>query len=61
MGYDFATMDNIYPKVRPYWKSRLPRQHFYLLDPYFANHTQAFAFLNATRDATPACNSAQWS
>ena len=22
---------------------------------YFANHTSAFAFLNATRDATPAC------
>ena len=56
MGFTFATYDNIYTPVKLYWKAS-PAQPTIggFFGPYFANNTMAFAYLNATRDATPAC------
>ena len=48
-------MDNIYPLSSLYWqKAHSPNMSAFYA-PYFANHSQAFAFLNKSRDETPAC------
>ena len=49
-------MDNIYPLSSLYWqKGHSPNMSAFYA-PYFANHSQAFAFLNKSRDETPACH-----
>ena len=51
-------MDNIYPLSSLYWqKGHSPNMSAFYA-PYFANHSQAFAFLNKSRDETPACRTA---
>ena len=53
--YEFQSMDNIYPLSSLYWqKGHSPNMSAFYA-PYFANHSQAFAFLNKSRDETPAC------
>jgi hypothetical protein len=58
MGFKYASMDNIFPQVKLYWKASgaggLSIQQYF--GAYFANHTRALGYLNATRDATPACH-----
>ena len=54
--YEFQSMDNIYPLSSLYWqKGHSPNMSAFYA-PYFANHSQAFAFLNKSRDETPACH-----
>ena len=64
MGNEFQSMDNIYPLSSLYWqKGHTPNMSAFYA-PYFANHSQAFAFLNKSRDETPACRTvaaAGWS
>jgi hypothetical protein len=55
LGFVYQAMDNIYPEVSLYWKAGHVPTMGDFFGPYFKNHTQCFAYLNATRDATPAC------
>ena len=55
MGFTFQSYDNIFPPVRLFWKTgAVPSMSDYF-GPYFTNHTEAFAYLNYTRDHNPAC------
>ena len=51
-------MDNIYPEAKLYWAKNASTPMASFFGKYFQNHTEAFAYLNFTRDRTPACTTA---
>mmetsp|Transcript_35012 Transcript_35012/g.91636 ORF Transcript_35012/g.91636 Transcript_35012/m.91636 type:complete len:260 (+) Transcript_35012:180-959(+) len=55
MGFQYAGMDNIYTPVKLYWAKNASVSIQTYFGRFFKNHTKAFGYLNATRDATPAC------
>ena len=55
MGYAYQGMDNIFPQVRLYWKKGTNTTMQDYFGAYFKNHSEAFGFLNYTRDRTKAC------
>ena len=55
MGFTFESMDNIYTPVRLFWKTGSTPSMSDYFGAYFKNHTNAFAYLNYTRDHNPAC------
>lgn len=54
-GFKFVSTDNIFPPVRLYWNPNVTESMASYFGAYFSNHTAAFGYLNATRDATTGC------